>query len=60
MKKIPFIIDIILFLNGMASAQTAPKREFRGAWIQTIFQGEYAKMSVDEPSPILLLLAVRR
>ena len=25
-----------------------PKREFRGAWIQTAFQGEYAQMSVAE------------
>ena len=29
-------------------AQQAPKREFRGAWIQTVFQSEYAKMSVEE------------
>ena len=25
-----------------------PKREFRGAWIQTAFQGEYKEMSVKE------------
>lgn len=26
----------------------APKREFRGVWIQTVFQPEYAQMSVPE------------
>ena len=29
-------------------APLSPKREFRGAWIQTAFQGEYRDMSVDE------------
>lgn len=24
------------------------KREFRGAWIQTVYQGEYASMTIDE------------
>ena len=28
--------------------QTAPKREFRGAWIHTINQAQYAKMSTTE------------
>ena len=31
-----------------ASTYKSAKREFRGAWIQTAFQGEYAKMSVPE------------
>ena len=38
----------------MASAQTAPKRVFRGAWFQNLFQGEYAKMSVEELKADLL------
>lgn len=29
-------------------AQIHPKREFRGAWIQTIFQSEYARMAPEE------------
>ena len=27
---------------------STPKREFRGAWIQTIFQGEYQEMNIAE------------
>lgn len=38
-------------LHEPQSSQTIaenPKREFRGAWIQTAFQSEYAQMTVDE------------
>lgn len=44
-----FLMSFFLFcLTLTATAQKAPKREFRGAWIQTVFQEEYALMSVEE------------
>ena len=46
-------IGILLFVGllgavGTVNAQEAPKREFRGAWIQTMFQGDYMNLSVEE------------
>ncbi|MDR0799226.1 MAG: family 10 glycosylhydrolase [Dysgonamonadaceae bacterium] len=35
-------------LSLPCSSQTQPKREFRGAWIHVIGQGQYAAMSVDQ------------
>ncbi|MDR0766620.1 MAG: family 10 glycosylhydrolase [Odoribacteraceae bacterium] len=37
-----------LLLAGTLAAKDFPKREFRGAWIQTVFQPEYAAMTTDE------------
>ena len=34
-------------INRPVSIKNNPKREFRGAWIQTAFQSEYSKMSPD-------------
>ena len=48
MRKALSVIIIWLSFNIMTAAQEAPKREFRGAWIQTIYQDEYARMSVEE------------
>lgn len=31
-----------------SNAQEAPKREFRGAWLQTVYQGQYASMNKAE------------
>lgn len=53
------LLEAGLFLFLLAACSTvrqipAPeagrqdKREFRGAWIQTVFQGEYQKMSAEE------------
>lgn len=52
---------LVLFVAGLSSCKTTrqtmerplalgenPKREFRGAWIQTAFQEEYKEMSVKE------------
>lgn len=39
------IAGIITFTAGLCQA---PKREFRGAWIQTVYQDHYAKRSADE------------
>ena len=35
------------------SAQDAPKREFRGAWMHIIGQGQYAKMTPSETQDYL-------
>ena len=39
------LLLVLLAACNFLSAQTQPKREFRGAWIQTVFQGQYASMS---------------
>ena len=47
MKKTCLICLLIIFCVGV-SAQKKPKREFRGAWIQTVYQPQYAAMNPDE------------
>lgn len=46
---------VLLFVSSCATSRYLPpavgndaKHEFRGAWIQTIYQGEYSQMSVAE------------
>ena len=39
---------IALLVAVPAFSQELPKREFRGAWIQTVFQDEYAQMTPVE------------
>jgi len=41
-----FFIVLVLALN--TSAQTPPKRAFRGTWVQTVGQSKYSKMSQQE------------
>ena len=41
-------VAVTLLVAVMASAQAAPKREFRGAWLHIIGQGQYAKMNPSE------------
>lgn len=48
MKYIQLITLFAFLGTASLSAQESPKREFRGAWIQTVFQSEYAKMTPDE------------
>lgn len=49
MKHFAFLSLIIaLVFSTGAFAQENPKREFRGAWIQTVFQSEYATMTPEE------------
>lgn len=51
MKNIFFKILIFVLLTASAVesvAQVSPKCEFRGAWIQTMFQGDYMNLSVEE------------
>lgn len=47
MKKILLAILSVAFVAGAINAAN-PKREFRGAWMHTINQGQYAKQSTDE------------
>ncbi len=51
MKKI--FLSAALMLSALASTAfaaetTNPKTEFRGAWIHTVHQGQYAKMTTEE------------
>ncbi|MGL4292442.1 MAG: glycoside hydrolase family 10 protein [Bacteroidales bacterium] len=45
--KFAHFVTLILLLISLSSvhADSAPKREFRGTWIQTIYQAQYAGMS---------------
>jgi len=42
------ILLLVFFVSTTLEAQKYKKREFRGVWIQTVFQSEYALMSDDE------------
>ncbi|MDR0835574.1 MAG: family 10 glycosylhydrolase [Tannerella sp.] len=48
MKFKIFLLLITSNLFIFSYSQTAPKREFRGAWIHVIGQGQYQNMSPDE------------
>ena len=48
MKHTRLLILFLILGITTLSAQKSPKREFRGAWIQTVFQSEYAKMTPEE------------
>lgn len=47
MAVIRYVITVMLLLSAFVGNAYSPKREFRGAWIQTIFQG-YDKRSTAE------------
>ena len=54
MKSIRRIaVAIAVIFAVMASAQNAPKREFRGAWLHIIGQGQYAKMTPQQTQDYL-------
>ena len=53
MKHIRLLILFLILGITTLSAQKSPKREFRGAWIQTVFQSEYAKMTPEEMKAFL-------
>ena len=46
-------VAVALLVAVMASAQETPKREFRGAWLHIIGQGQYAKMTPSETQDYL-------
>ena len=48
MKHYFLIICTFFLVSGSGFSQNAPKREFRGAWIQVIHQSQYATMQPDE------------
>ena len=48
MKHIRLLTLFLILGITTLSAQKPPKREFRGAWIQTVFQSEYANMTSEE------------
>ncbi|MEG0011910.1 MAG: family 10 glycosylhydrolase [Muribaculaceae bacterium] len=47
MRKILLSITALCFVAIVALAQN-PKREFRGAWMHTVFQSQYSKQSTEE------------
>ena len=48
MKLKRYLISLFLLtLCPITQAQQHPKREFRGAWIQTVYQSQYSTMSRD-------------
>lgn len=44
MRSILFLIPFLITFASVLPAQERPKREFRGAWIQTVYQPQYAEM----------------
>ncbi len=46
-KKLCSVAILLLSVASVCLAQN-PKREFRGAWLHTINQGQYARQSTDE------------
>lgn len=54
MKLLLRIVVVILVLTAsVASAQTSPKREMRGAWLHTVFQDGYASRSTGQNKAFL-------
>lgn len=47
MKHVRLLIFTVL-VSICANTSAQIKREFRGAWIQTVHQNEYSRMSIDE------------
>ena len=48
MKKIFITIAAAVALLPMFANAVNPKHEFRGAWLHTVHQGQYAKMTTEE------------
>ncbi len=48
MKYLTPYIALLFALLSTLTLGASPKREFRGAWLQTIYQGQYSRMDSDE------------
>lgn len=48
-----FITMLLVVLTAMSAVAANPKREFRGAWLHTVHQGQYAKMGTDSTKAYL-------
>ena len=48
MKHRLFYLLLFVLISFSVFSQITPKREFRGAWIHTVGQGQYKDMSTDE------------
>lgn len=53
MKKILMTASLAALLNFMPAQAQNPKHEFRGAWLHTVGQGQYAKMSPEQTQEYL-------
>ncbi|MCH5221555.1 MAG: family 10 glycosylhydrolase [Muribaculaceae bacterium] len=55
MKTTKVLLCLALLLPSIGlQAQTNPKREFRGAWMHTVFQGQYHRQTSDENKAYLI------
>lgn len=56
--KLRFFIATILAASFgcgvMAAGEPSPKREFRGAWLHTIFQGQYKRQTTEQNKEYLI------
>ncbi len=48
MKRVFLTAIVCMALAFLCSAADSPKREFRGAWLHTVFQDQYKRQSTDE------------
>lgn len=48
MRKTLFLILLFISVFAICAKAESPKREFRGAWMHTVYQSQYAKQSTDE------------
>lgn len=54
MKRLYTFICLSMLASLSLSSIAAPKREFRGAWLHIIGQGQYARQSTDENKAYLI------
>lgn len=48
LKRLIYPVLIYAVIAGAGLEARNPKREFRGAWMHTVFQGQYARQSTEE------------
>ncbi len=53
MKRTVLTIIAAFLLSSVCTFAQNPKREFRGAWLHTVHQGQYAQMTPDETKDYL-------
>ena len=53
MKKF-FSVVAVMALAAMTAMAVNPKREFRGGWMHTVYQGQYAQKSTSELQKYLI------
>lgn len=54
MRRIQQVVIVILLLLSVAQIHGAPKREFRGVWLHTVFQSRYQQMNDQQTREYLI------